>query len=147
MDIEVRQDQDKQVYEDRIKWLKRDLYHSELEITRLYKEREISEHEISGLKSKLSALVRKAKHLEKVAETRLLFIEFREEQISEEIGALQEEITLLKTRISELVHKKNAIEGLYSQKQKDMAQPRNVCPLERILADRQALADAIAGIH
>ena len=39
MDIEVRQDQDKQVYEDRIKWLKHDLYHSELEVARLYKER------------------------------------------------------------------------------------------------------------
>ena len=41
-DIKVQQDfpadWDKQVYEDRIKWLKRDLYRSELEIDRLYKE-------------------------------------------------------------------------------------------------------------
>src|SRR4051795_10563567 len=111
MDIEVRQDQDKQVYEDRIKWLKRDLYHSELEITRLYKEREVSEQEISGLKSKLSALMRKIKHLEKIADTRLLFIEFREEQVSGELSTLQEEISQLKARINELVNKKFPIDN------------------------------------
>jgi hypothetical protein len=93
------------VYEDRIKRLKRDLYHSELEIARLYKEREISEQEISGLKSQLSALVRKTKHLEKVTETRLLFIEFREDQISGELSTLHEEISQLKARIKELVNK------------------------------------------
>src|SRR4051812_21813177 len=54
---------DAEIYENRIKWLKRDLYHSELEITRLNKEREVSKQEISDLKSKLSTLVRKIKHL------------------------------------------------------------------------------------
>jgi hypothetical protein len=75
----------------------------------LYKEREISEQEISGLKSKLS-FVRKIKHPEKVAETRLLFIEFREDQISGELSTLHEEISQLKARIKELVNKKFPID-------------------------------------
>jgi hypothetical protein len=56
----------------------------------LYKEREVSEQEISGLKSRLVTFGNKIKHLEKVAETsRLLFIEFREDQISGELSTLQ----------------------------------------------------------
>src|ERR1043165_4412763 len=107
--------EEKKVYEDRIKWLKHELYRSELEIARLYKEREISEQEISDLKSQLSVLVKKVSRLEKVAETRLLFIEFREEQVSGELSALQEEISQLKARISELVSKK------FSKENTDMA--------------------------
>ena len=103
--------EEKKVYEDRIKWLKHELYRSELEIARLYKEREISEQEISGLKSKLS-FVRKIKHPEKVAETRLLFIEFREDQISGELSTLHEEISQLKARIKELVNKKFPIDNV-----------------------------------
>ena len=59
---------DAQIYEDRIKRLKRDLYHSELEIARLYKEREISEQEISGLKFQVSSLVKRIRQLESTAE-------------------------------------------------------------------------------
>jgi len=145
--MEVQQDQNKQVYEDRIKWLKRNLYYSELEIARLYKEREVSEQEILGLKSQLASSGKKIKYLEKLAESRLLFIEYQDGQISGELSGLHEEIINLKLRIKELVAKKNIIKELNSQKQKDMAQPRNNNPLDRILADRQALTDALAGIQ
>ncbi|GES97146.1 hypothetical protein RCL_jg7026.t1 [Rhizophagus clarus] len=102
---------DAQVYEDWIKWLKRDLYHSKLEIARLYKEREISEQEISGLKFQVSSLVKRIRQLELTAEAREKFIEFQEKQITEEITTLQEEITQLKARISELVSKKIPIDN------------------------------------
>ena len=95
-DMEVQQDQNKQVYEDRIKWLKRNLYYSELEIARLYKEREVSEQEILGLKSQLASSGKKIKYLEKLAESRLLFIEYQEGQMSRELSGLHEEITNLK---------------------------------------------------
>ena len=134
--MEVQQDQNKQVYEDRIKWLKRNLYCSELEIARLYKEREVSKQEILGLKSQLASSGKKIKYLEKLAESRLLFIEYQDGQISGELSGLHEEIINLKLQIKELVAKKNIIKEFNSQKQKDMAQPRNNNPLDRILADR-----------
>ena len=94
-----------QIYENRIKCLKYDLYHSELEIARLYKEREISEQEILALKSQLSILVIKIRHLEEVANNRENFITYREKQILEEFSILHEEISQLKHRISELLAK------------------------------------------
>jgi hypothetical protein len=92
-----------EVYESRIQFLKRDLYHSELEISRLYNTKEISEREISDLKSQIIALEIKIHNLEKIAECRLLFITFREDQISEELSKLHEEIFRLKNRISDLI--------------------------------------------
>jgi hypothetical protein len=92
-----------EVYESRIQFLKRDLYHSELEISRLYKIKEISEQEIYDLKSQITALEIKTHNLKKIAECRLLFITFQEDQISEELSKLHEEIFRLKNRISDLI--------------------------------------------
>ena len=134
---------DAQVYEDRIKWLKRGLYHSELEIARLYsiyKEREILEQEISGLKFQVSSFVKKIRQLELVAEAREKFIEFQEEWLTEEITTLQEEITQLKARISELVSKKIPIDN------DNMAQA-NPNPVAIILTNRTAMNNSLQAIR
>jgi hypothetical protein len=50
-------------------------------------------------------------HLEKVADTRLLFIEFRKDQVSGRLTVLRKEISQLKARIKELVNKKFPIDN------------------------------------
>src|SRR5687767_12400639 len=95
------------VYEKRIKALKRDLYNSNLEITRLYKEREISEQEIALLKTQIKELQTRLQKLTRVTETRENYINHIETQAEEQIYSLEDEIAVLKNRITELAIKSN----------------------------------------
>ena len=84
--------------------------------------------------------MKKIRHIEKVAETKLLFIEFREEQVSGELSALQEEITQLKARISEIVSKKIPIDN------ENMAQT-NPDSIAIILTNRTAMSNSLQAIR